>query len=293
MSPMQVGLGKRLCSPLGALILFNSAILTSATAAEKWEALPAHPDITIAYVPPSKAQWQPLMGALQQRKVLEELRSFLAPLRLPHPLALRTRQCDVVNAFYNPADRSITLCYELVAWAVEQAPAAVSPDGFITREAAIFGNVIGILLHEAGHMLFNMLDVPRFGREEDAADQIAVFLALQFNKEIGRTIVKGFVYFWAIGRDPSSHSPMSAWADEHGSASQRMYNGLCLAYGGDPKTFAEFVDRGWLPKDRAADCADEYNQVKRAFVKTVLPFIDPTLMVRVQNAEWLTREEMK
>jgi hypothetical protein len=285
--------GGRLRCALAALILLNGAILAGATAAEKWEALPAHPDVTIAYVPPGKAQWQPVMGALQERKVLEELRGFLAPLRLPHPLALRTRQCDQVNAFYNPADRSITLCYELVAWAVGLAPATVTPDGFITREAAIFGNVIGVLLHEAGHMLFNMLDVPRFGREEDAADQIAVFLALQFNKDIARTIVKGFVYFWAIGSDPSSRAPMSAWADEHGSASQRMYNGLCLAYGGDPKTFAEFVDRGWLPKDRAADCADEYNQVKRAFVKTVLPFIDPTLMVRVQNAEWLTREEMK
>ena len=128
---------------------------------------------------------------------------------------------------YNPADRSITLCYELVASAIEQAPATVTPDGFITREAATFGNVIGVLLHEVGHMLFNMLDVPRFGREEDAADQIAVFLALQFNKDIGRTIVKGFVYFWAIGRDPSSRSPMSAWADEHGSASQRIASPRC------------------------------------------------------------------
>jgi hypothetical protein len=72
-----------------------------------------------------------------------------------------------------------------------------------------------------------------------------------------------------------------------------MYNALCLAYGGDPKTFAEFVDRGWLPKERAADCADEYNQVKRAFAKTILPFIDRDLMVRVQNAEWLTPEELK
>jgi hypothetical protein len=58
---------------------------------------------------------------------------------------------------YNPADRSITLCYVLVASAVEQAPATGTPDGFITREAATFGNVIGVLLHEVGHMLFNML----------------------------------------------------------------------------------------------------------------------------------------
>lgn len=285
--------GKRLRTALGALILVNGAILTGATAAEKWEALPANPDVTVRYVPPSKAQWQPVQEQLQQRKVLEELRSFLAPLRLPHPLVLQTAQCDQINAFYNPSDRSITLCYELVADAIRQAPATVSSDGFIAREAAIFGNVIGVLLHEGGHMMFDMLDVPRFGREEDAADQTAVFLALQFNKDIARTIVKGFTYTWAVESDPSSSASISAWADEHGSASQRMYNALCLAYGGDPKSFAEFVDRGWLPKERAADCADEYNQVKRAFAKTVLPFIDRDLMVRVQNAEWLTPEELK
>jgi hypothetical protein len=291
MTPVYVG--KRLGSAFAALILLNGAILTGATAAEKWEALPPHPDVTIAYVPPSNAQWEPVLSRLRQRKVLEELRSFLAPLRLPHPLVLRTLQCDEVNAFYSWADRSLTLCYELVDDAVKQAPATVSPDGFITREAAILGNVVGTLLHETGHMLFDMFDVPRFGREEDAADQVAVFLALQFNKDVARTIVKGWIYNWAIGTDPSSSSPMSVWADEHGMASQRMYNALCLGYGGDPKTFAEFVDRGWLPKDRAADCADEYNQVKRAFVKTILPFIDRGLMVRVQNAEWLTPEELK
>ena len=30
-------------------------------------------------------------------------------------------------------------------------------------------------------MLFDMLDVPVFGREEDAADETASFIALQFN----------------------------------------------------------------------------------------------------------------
>ena len=45
------------------------------------------------------------------------------------------------------------------------------------------------------------------------------------------------------------------FADEHGTSSQRFYNTMCLAYGGDPQTFKEFVDKGWLPKDRAANCA--------------------------------------
>jgi hypothetical protein len=86
---------------------------------------------------------------------------------------------------------------------------------------------------------------------------------------------------------------MSVWSDEHGSASQRMYNALCLGYGGDPQTFREFVDRGWLPRKRADHCAKEFAQLKLAFVNTVLPFIDRDLMTRVQQTQWLTPDELK
>jgi hypothetical protein len=72
-----------------------------------------------------------------------------------------------------------------------------------------------------------------------------------------------------------------------------MYNSLCLGYGGDPQTFQEFIDRGWLPKERAQYCGEEFAQLKLAFVKTILPFIDRPLIQRVQQAEWLTPDELK
>jgi hypothetical protein len=68
---------------------------------------------------------------------------------------------------------------------------------------------------------------------------------------------------------------MGAILDEHGTSSQRFYNTLCLAYGGDPQTFKEFVDKGWLPKARAANCAAEYQQIKQAS-RRQLPYIDST-----------------
>jgi hypothetical protein len=236
-----------LCLPLIFLVvaLLAPAALSSRAAAETWETIPPNPDVDIVYIPPTSPQWQTTQQRLQQRQILEEFQRLLVPLRLPHHLRLQTMQCNQVNAFYSPANRSLTLCYELIGAVEKQAPQTVSSDGFVTREAAIFGTVIGVLLHEGGHMMFDMLDVPRFGREEDAADETAAFLALQFSKDVARTIIKGFVYNRAQGNDPALNSPMSAWSDEHGSDSQRMYNTLCLGYGGDPDTFNEFVERGW------------------------------------------------
>jgi hypothetical protein len=278
--------------PLAFALAVSAAVVSSA-AAETWESIPVNPRVEYAYVPPNSPRYQAVYDELKARRMLEELQHFLAPLRLPHPLLLLARECNMVNAFYSPSERSITICYELVDEIIRVAPQTESADGFVTRQAAIVGNVVGVVLHEGGHMLFDMLNVPIFGREEDAADEMASFLALQFNKDVERTIIKGFVYFWARSQDPSASSPMSAWSDVHGSASQRMYNGLCLAYGGDPQTFQEFVDRGWLPKKRAAHCGEEFGQLKLAFVKTILPFIDRDVMARVQQAQWFTTEELK
>jgi hypothetical protein len=279
---------------LRALALVSSAALATPVMAQTWESIPANPRVEIEYRAPVSAQFESVYESLKERKILEELQHFLAPLHLPHPLRLLTKQCgEGGNAFYEPASRSLNICYELVADIIDSAPQTVTEDGFITRETAIIGNLIGVVLHEGGHMLFDMLDVPVFGREEDAADQTASFIALQFNKDVARTIVKGFVYFWARNQDPDASAPMSVWSDEHGKASQRMYNGLCLAYGGDPQTFQEFVNRGWLPKKRADHCDQEFTQLKLAFVKSVLPFIDQDLMMRVQQTQWLTTDELK
>ena len=261
--------------------------------AQNWQAIPANINISFEYVPPESPQLQGVYQRVKARQVLEEYQHFLAPIRLPHPLKLRAAQCGVVNAAYSLSDRSLTICYELVDWLEKEAPQTVTTDGFITRQAAITGGLIGVMLHETGHMLFDMFDVPVFGREEDAADETASFFALQFNKEVELTLIRGIVYQWAVQKDPAASAPMSVYSDEHGTASQRMYNSLCLAYGGDPQTFQGFVDKGYLPKNRAASCAPEFALVKYAFETTIFPFVDADLMARVKQTQWLTPEEMK
>ena len=44
------------------------------------------------------------------------------------------------------------------------------------------------------------------------------------------------------------------FVDEHGTPAQRLYNLLCIAYGSDKELFADVVEKGYLPKERA-ECA--------------------------------------
>ena len=70
--------------------------------------------------------------------------------------------------------------------------------------------------------------------------------------------------------------------------SQRMYNGLCLGYGGDREAFKDLVkeNEGWLPAARAESCAREFERVKFAFITTILPFVDEERMKKVKATKW-------
>ena len=110
----------------------------------------------------------------------------------------------------------------------------------------------------------------------------------RFGKDVARTAVKGMAYVWLT----FSREGRAAYWDVHSTPGQRFYNFLCIGYGGDPDTFKDQVDK-WLTKDRVATCMHEYQQVRNAFAKTILPHIDQDLLKQVQAAKWLRPDDGK
>jgi Putative metallopeptidase len=236
-------------------------------------------------------------------RLLERLRDFLSPVRLPRSIGLLATECDGgdgASPFYHSGYRTITVCYQFIALAetmVDRVMAAVTKDPKrypfpITRDEFLWGLIGGVLLHESGHALFDVLDVPVFGREEDAADQISILVALHLRPQLAEAAVKSYAYFWRLVPDPDSGMTKDGklnedFADEHGTASQRLFNGLCIGYGHSPAVFGKFVSAGWLPEARAKGCAREHARIESAFIRTVMPFIDTKRMAEVQGVDWL------
>ena len=50
--------------------------------------------------------------------------------------------------------------------------------------------------HEVGHAAFDIFGVPIFGREEDAADNFATYIMLQFGGEQARRLIGGPAWAW-------------------------------------------------------------------------------------------------
>jgi hypothetical protein len=269
-----------------------SAILSSsiaASAAEKQRSYRAD-RILVAYLLPKDPAHQAVYTLMKERRVLERFKEFLSPLLLPRVLKLRFEGCDgVSNAWYE--DDAVTICYEYLNDILRNAPEQTTAAG-VTRIDAIVGPTLETVLHEIGHAVFDYLDIPLLGREEDAADQFAAYILLQFDKQSAQRLIAGTAY--AYYREASLPSlKKNPFADEHGLPAQRFYNVLCMAYGSDTKTFAGLVSNGVLPKERAEYCEGEYEQVEHAMNKLIRPYIDRKRAERVRARRWLNFEDVK
>lgn len=253
-------------------------------------ALLVNPNIEIKYLEPEPSQdireEKLLKGAktwLEERQVLERFGRLLTPLRLPQKLSLTAKTCHDPNAFFDRKELSIIICYEfipniiLLALKQQDAPKegksqSVLKSADITKDDVEVGGLAFALLHEVGHMVFHYYNVPLFGRNEDAADQVAAFLALKFSPPLAQRLIKGGAGFlYGDGADLQS---LAHFADEHGSPTQRLANVFCMAYGHSPEAYQYIIGPQLLSKARADGCAEEYRQVERAFAKTVEPHID-------------------
>jgi len=261
-----------------------TAMTTTAFAASKTNR------ISVRYVPPKNPAHQEIYTDLKQRGTLEKLQKFFSPVRLPETLRISLAECDgEPDAFYEDAE--ITICYEFIYELIKNMPQEKRPSGIAPIDT-IIGPFIEVSLHEFGHALFDMLELPVFGREEDAADQLAAYILLQFGDSEARRLIAGTAYAYHIDEmktDPCRS--MEDYASEHGTPAQRFFNILCIAYGADTKLFADIVSEGYLPETRAEYCEEEYEQVQDAFDELILPHIDLDLADEIQGISWLREPE--
>jgi hypothetical protein len=132
-----------------------------------------------------------------------------------------------------------------------------------SKEAFVEANILSIFYHELGHAIIDLMDVPIFGQEEDAADVMAVLLInWLFEEETAVSIA----YDSAFGfiNDPEGTQEVQYW-DLHGPDEQRYYNHVCIFYGANPEQRADLAAELGLPADRADWCPAEYEQAENSW----------------------------
>jgi putative metallopeptidase DUF4344 len=262
-----------------------------------------NPQIEIEYVEPKTAEFAPIYERLVERKVLETLRQFLAPLKLPRKLTVRIDECGANYRRYS-GQAVATVCYELIGEIERLAPVGnvqliqTQYRPAIKAEAGIIGPFVQSLLHEIALAVFDILEVPVWGRQDDAADRVAALIMLQFSKDnLAWNTIIGTAWFLA-----GSALARPDLADVRGVMAQRYYTTLCIAVGGDSRTFGSFVAEnrsdkaaaaGDLPPSRARGCREEYEVLSSGFQSVMTPHLDQALVRRVRSITWINFNESK
>jgi hypothetical protein len=251
-----------------------------------------HPSwVSIIYEPPEDSAFQELYDLLRDRHALENIREILSPFRSPEALAIKTAECKAINARYRRENfkPTVTVCYELLKHILKSLPNENNADGITPADAAV-GQFLWVTLHEVGHAVFDILDVPIFGHSEDAADNFATYIMLQFGEGQAHRLIEGAAWAWRayLGdykKNPVVPTRLNAFAGDHGLPQERFYNLLCLAYGADQVGFADLEN--YLPQTRAPHCSFEYGMLVRAFEKQITPHVDQEMARRVLATNWL------
>lgn len=226
---------------------------------------------TVKHIDISSAKYTEIDKQVRDQKLLEKAADQLnKALILPNDIELRTKDCDDANAFYDPSDHSVTVCYGLMAYFF-----STFRNNGETEQAAydkMNDAVRFVFLHEIGHALIDNYKLPVTGNEEDAADRCSAYINLAELGQEGVNAVFAAAYAFQIASKEGSTTDKRTLADEHLLSEQRFYNSLCMIYGSNSSKYSEIVTKGWLPKERAVRCESEYQRTSESWKNLLAPW---------------------
>ena len=186
-------------------------------------------------------------------------------LRVPENVIVAATECGEPSAHYRPEARRVSVCYELLDELTRRFGRMEGSDILIA------GTFAFVMLHELGHAVVHVLDLPVTGREEDVADQFATLLMLR-EGAVGDSLSFAVASMFAQQADSVKFDELT-FADEHGLDLQRVYNILCWIYGRDPTRYPEVVTEGWLTDSRASRCQPEYTRLAGSWRRLLQPHL--------------------
>jgi hypothetical protein len=150
-----------------------------------------------------------------------------------------------------------TLPLHAAAESIRLAPPQAMFKQSTTLNQFVSGTLRFVMLHELGHGLVDLYQIPVLGREEDAADRFATWWMSPDGAEDGTDAIAAVEWWMASGQQSDLNRGQLPWWDEHGMDEQRGFQIACLLYGADPQIMEPLAARIGLPKERRQSCIPE------------------------------------
>lgn len=238
------------------------------------------------YEPGTTPAGEKTRGFLEKNHVLDDVASQAnARVKLAHDVPLMGLNCDESNAYWSPMRQDIRYCYEFED-STRKLFEKPDDDGKKPTSKDVDDDIVGftngVVLHELGHALISMYELPVTGKEEDAVDQLAVVLLTTGDQPHDKYVAET-IYAWARMAsekelNKSASDMLELYSDEHSLSAQRLYNWTCWLYGSNPGGYQGLVESddnpdGALPSARAGQCEDEYKKISKSWNTLLKPYL--------------------
>ncbi|WP_235109449.1 DUF4344 domain-containing metallopeptidase [Acaryochloris sp. 'Moss Beach'] len=177
------------------------------------------------------------------------------------------QECGEANAFYDPEQVKIDMCYELLKQYTDilgednQSPEAYADE--------VIYSALFTFFHELGHAFVDQYQLPITGLEENVVDEFAAVMLLELQDD--DAVIAGIDQFDVDAEEEEQLQELPFWAS-HGLGAQRYYTISCIIYGSNPEKFADFVTSGDLPQERADLCPVDYQRRERSWKFLLAPY---------------------
>ena len=132
-----------------------------------------------------------------------------------------------------------------------------------SAQAGAIDTVLHTLLHEAGHAYIADQNIPILGKEEDAVDNFAALMMIEYVENGEDAAISAADMFAFESEDRPDYYDFGEYIDEHSFDLQRYFSTLCLVYGNNPekhKGLLDEVENDYLA-DRKDFCIYQYQTV--------------------------------
>jgi len=238
---------------------------------------PDRGNFSVQYSTVQNPQYAAINERFRQQRFLEGIADELnATIAIPENVTITFKECGEPNAWWDPQSRSIIMCYELMEEMAKDFQEVAKTQEQLND--MLGGAMTFAFIHELGHCLIDVLNLPSTGREEDAVDQLSTFVLVALNGEQGEQMAINGAISWGIQYDRLLKSGKTAgdldrlWADEHSMNGQRFYNILCWVLGHNPNKWVKLVNNP-LPEARAVRCPTEYMKLATAWLTLLKPYL--------------------
>lgn len=134
-------------------------------------------------------------------------------------------------------------------------------------QSGAIDTILHTLLHEAGHAYIADQNIPILGKEEDAVDNFAALMMIEYVEDGQDAAVSAADMFAFESEDRPDYYDFGEYIDEHSFDLQRYFSTLCLVYGSNPEKHQDLLDEvenDYLT-DRKDFCVYQYQAVTQSW----------------------------